>query len=593
MMRTNTLLAALLCCSALVAQVPNDACSGAIAIGCGQSLDGNTDSATVDTVAFCGTGIEAAGVWYTFTGTGAYISVTTCSGASYDTRLNVYSGSCGNLVCVDGNDDDAQCNLLSTVNFQSVNGTTYYILVQGYDGETGDFTLTIECPTCPPAEDVFISPSDVEAFVFFDPLGATGFTIEHGPTGFTLGTGTLTSGTIGVDGPPVNITGLNDSTDYDLYITLDCGLGGLSAADGPHAFTTLELPPPANAFCADALPIVCGDTLDGTTEGSIVSIAPECGSANVNTAGVWYYLVGDGDEVTLSTCNDANFDSKISVFAGNCNALTCVAGNDDGPVCNNNTSVTTFVAELGVSYWVLVHGYNGAVGNFSLSASCNPPCSPALANDDCDSPTVLVPQPIDQCAPTVATLVCAYASPLPNPGCDPFENVNDAWFVFNTGLQTEHTIITALGDATTLSVALYEACSEPDYIACFTDSIGEYTFSGLDAGTDYFIRVWNGGGVEAGDFTICVETALPDGVVESGFAQVQMYPTPTRNELNIVGLPNEVKTLNIVDLAGRRASQVANVPGALMRLDVAGLAPGIYMLTADAGVPVGRFVVER
>lgn len=68
---------------------------------------------------------------------------------------------------------------------------------------------------------------------------------------------------------------------------------------------------------------------------------------------------------------------------------------------------------------------------------------------------------------------------------------------------------------------------------------------------------------------------------------------PARSELTVLGLPNEVHALNILDLSGRRVAQVANVPGMLLRLDVGGLAPGSYLLTADAGIPVGRFVVER
>ncbi|MBK9194352.1 MAG: T9SS type A sorting domain-containing protein [Flavobacteriales bacterium] len=580
----------------LVGSAQNDDCAGALAIACGQSIAGNTDSAAVDTVPFfCGTGIEAAGIWYTFTGDGGYMNATTCNANGYDTRINVYSGSCGSLACVGGNDDAQFCDLASTVTFLSTNGSTYYILVQGYDGETGDFTLTLNCTACPVAQNVSVSPSNDEVFIDWTSLLPGDFSVEYGPAGFALGTGAVASGTIGTDGPPVNITGLADSTEYDYYITLDCGSGNVSLASGPYTFTTLDLAPPANAFCADALTIACGDSLDGTTVNSIVTPAPECGSANVNTAGVWYSFTGNGQEVTLSTCGNTNYDSKIGVYTGPCTGLVCIAGNDDGPNCPGNSSITTFVSELGIQYLVLVHGYNGATGNFTLIMSCEAPCSPSLANDDCDAATALTTQPIGQCAPVVATLVCAYASPLPNPGCDPYENVNDAWFMFNTGNEASHTIITTLGDAATLNLALYTACSEPQYIQCFTDSVGPFNFTGLDLNTDYLVRIWNGGGTEAGDFTICDEAAIPDAIGESTSADVLVYPVPAADEVFITGLPAAIDVLLITDLAGRIVAQMGAPRSDLVRLDVSRLAAGTYMLKAvdaDATI-IARFAVQR
>lgn len=574
----------------------NDACADAITITCGQSIAGNTDAATLDTVpGFCGTGIEAAGIWYTFVGNGGFMNVTTCGAASYDTRLNVYTGPCGSLGCAGGNDDAPLCDLTSTVTFSTAVGTTYYILVQGYNGETGDFTLTLNCTDCPVAQDVFASPSDVEAYVYWTSLLPGDFTVEYGPDGFVLGTGNTITGTIGVDGPPVNIAGLTAGTDYDYYVTLDCGGGNSSLASGPYGFSTLADPPPANAFCADAIVINCGDSLEGTTTGSIFTAAPACGSAYVNTVGVWYTFTGTGQEVTLGTCGTATYDTKISVFSGSCTGLTCVAGNDDGPNCPGVTSLTTFLGEVGVDYLVLVHGYDGATGDFTLVMACGAPCAPGLSNDDCDAATLLTTQPIGQCNPTVATLVCAYASPLPNPGCDPYENVNDAWFMFNTGNEEDHTIITTLGDAATLSIALYTACSEPDFIECFTDSIGAFNFNDLDLNTDYLVRIWNGGGSEAGDFTICDEAAIPDAVVENASNRVRIHPVPASDELFVAGLPRTTEQLIITDLSGRVIARMGVPTSDLVRLDVSRLSAGTYLLkSVEAGASIiARFVVHR
>lgn len=120
----------------------NDDCSGAIAITCNTPVSGNTSFATADASAiFCGTSVDAPGLWYTVVGNGNPITADLCTGTGFDSKINVYSGDCSNLVCETGNDDF--CGLQSSATWNSVDGVTYYILVQGYFGAVGNFTLTV------------------------------------------------------------------------------------------------------------------------------------------------------------------------------------------------------------------------------------------------------------------------------------------------------------------------------------------------------------------------------------------------------------------------------------------------------------------
>lgn len=129
----------------------NDPCSGAIAVACGDTISGSTIYATPDPEApFCGTTPQSNGVWYTLVGDGSFVTLSLCSGTDYDSKLNVYTGSCGSFTCVAGNDDF--CGLQSQVTFQSVNGTTYYILVNGFTASNGNFTMSVTCEF-PPAYD--------------------------------------------------------------------------------------------------------------------------------------------------------------------------------------------------------------------------------------------------------------------------------------------------------------------------------------------------------------------------------------------------------------------------------------------------------
>jgi hypothetical protein len=38
-----------------------------------------------------------------------------------------------------------------------------------------------------------------------------------------------------------------------------------------------------------------------------------------------------------STCNNANFDTEIHIYTGNCGSLTEIACNDDTGGCSSNT----------------------------------------------------------------------------------------------------------------------------------------------------------------------------------------------------------------------------------------------------------------
>lgn len=128
----------------------NDLCENAIAITCDTTLLGSTLEATTIGAplgTFCGTNVSAAGIWYTIIGNGGPIILSTCSPATnYDTRIHVFSGSCGSFICVNGNDDAspvcASNSLASELSFMSNFGATYFVYVSGFGGATGNFELT-------------------------------------------------------------------------------------------------------------------------------------------------------------------------------------------------------------------------------------------------------------------------------------------------------------------------------------------------------------------------------------------------------------------------------------------------------------------
>lgn len=132
------------------------------------------------------------------------------------------------------------------------------------------------------------------------------------------------------------------------------------------------LPVPANDTCGGAIEVFCGDTISGSTfTASFDNTAPAC-NYTVDAPGVWYSIVGDNSLVTLSLCNGTTYDSKIHVYTGDCTALTCVTDDDDfcgfaGP------SQVSFTAQTGVTYYILVNGYIGSLGDFVFTVQCDTP----------------------------------------------------------------------------------------------------------------------------------------------------------------------------------------------------------------------------
>ncbi|GGG43020.1 T9SS type A sorting domain-containing protein [Bizionia arctica] len=117
----------------------NDLCVNAEIVYCGDVINGSTISAT-------DTGNNASNdVWYSLAGTtdGEEISISLC-GSDFDTYLRVFD-ACSGTEVVSNDDDfcDGSIAVQSAVTFTSDGTSTYYIMVEGYSSNNGNFVLTV------------------------------------------------------------------------------------------------------------------------------------------------------------------------------------------------------------------------------------------------------------------------------------------------------------------------------------------------------------------------------------------------------------------------------------------------------------------
>jgi hypothetical protein len=117
----------------------------------------------------------------------------------------------------------------------------------------------------------------------------------------------------------------------------------------------------------------------------------ECGQALDFGGGYYYSVAGTGTMINATTCFETtDFDTQLTVYAGPCKNLQCITGNDnlggesiqDDSLglnrelldsgfsdfrCSSLASSVSWESEVGVVYFVYVHGFSGAFGNFTLS----------------------------------------------------------------------------------------------------------------------------------------------------------------------------------------------------------------------------------
>jgi subtilisin-like proprotein convertase family protein len=403
----------------------NDDCAAAIALSCGDVVTGSTLGASEDGPAgdcVNPANSTAADVWYTVSGTGYNISASLC-GSGYDTKIAVFTGDCGALVCVGGN-DDAICSGVfsaqSEITFSSTLGVTYYIRVHGFGGSTGDYILTLECADCngdfggtatldcngvcsggntgvvaansvtldmtdqfddgwndatyqiydnsDALNPVLILSGDLDNAASGDGTGI-GQDILCLPNGcylFTVGGGEYDEEIgwtlTGVDGGPLS-GGAPESVAFSIN-TVSCDIAGCT---DPEAVNYDPAATVSDGSCVFA-PVndLCSGAIavscgDVVSGTTIGASATDAPAGPVSISeGVWYSIVGTGGDFTVSTCSAYGFDTEISVSEGSCGSLTWVGGNDD--FCGLGSEYT-FTSVAGTTYFIYVGDYSTDLTN--------------------------------------------------------------------------------------------------------------------------------------------------------------------------------------------------------------------------------------
>ncbi|MEL7424996.1 MAG: T9SS type A sorting domain-containing protein [Bacteroidota bacterium] len=242
---------------------------------------------------------------------------------------------------------------------------------------------------------------------------------------------------------------------------------------------------------------------DGVTAFSTIGFSgsneSSCGGTGDTADGWFIYTASCTGDVTVSTCNDANFDTTLSIFDGCLGSeLNC---NDDFLGCVDNTSETTFAATSGTQYWVRIAGWSGATGTGNITIECD------VGNDDCGS------------ALTVSDGTTAFSTigftGSNESSCAGSGDTADGWYVYTASCTGDVTVSTCSDASFDTSLSAFDGCGGTE-LACNDDTVGcsgntsEITFSAT-AGTQYWIRIAGfSGATGTGNLTISCSPANDD-----------------------------------------------------------------------------------
>ncbi|MDP5077905.1 MAG: hypothetical protein NWQ19_07415, partial [Nonlabens sp.] len=220
-----------------------DTCATALPISLtsGNMVGTINGTAITQNCADTSTNLGTAAEWYQFTATATgtlNLNSDIPGNASDDTRVSIYTGTCGALTCVGGNDDISASNYLTDVTINVTSGTVYTIAWDNrWNPASFTFNATFTPVACPSPTNLGITDfTTTTSTIAWDAVGD--YEVEYGEFPYTQGN--VVGGTVvNVTGTNTyQLTGLTPGVAYNVFVRQNCGTDGFSTATEGFAGTS-------------------------------------------------------------------------------------------------------------------------------------------------------------------------------------------------------------------------------------------------------------------------------------------------------------------------------------------------------------------
>ncbi|PIF44972.1 putative secreted protein (Por secretion system target) [Chryseobacterium sp. 52] len=407
-------------------------------------------------------------------------------------------------------------------------------------------------------------------------------------TSSTAPTAASTPNATAITGTSYVINNAVAGTLYYAWVRSRCSANDQSSWIGSVTFALV----PTNDDCGTAVgltvnpDLACAATTAGNTVGATNSNVPVGTCSGTPDDDVWYSFVATSTlhTVTLSNVVSTGSISSTSlytqVFSGACGALASVQ-------CGtaNTTNVSGLTA--GQTYYVRVYNSNGAGYNNSFNICIGTPPPPPV-NDVCSGAIALTVGGTFNTHSIVGTNVSATTDGTTT--CQT-SRANNVWYSVvvpaSGSVTVETAAVTGSGFIDSVLSAHTGVCGSlvsagcNDDVSAGTNNFSKVTLTGQTPGSTIYFSVWrysSGAGVD-GQFQISAYDAslLATSEVSGAKNDLKVYPNPFADVLNISDI-SKVKSVSIVDLAGRLVKTIDNPSSALQLGD---LKQGLYLVTLN------------
>lgn len=496
-------------------------------------------------------------------------------------------------------------------------------------------TLIADCPTCLAPTDLLVenlTDTSVDLSWTDNNMPASPeYTVEFGPLGFELGTGTIETG---ITTASLALTGLDVGTEFEFYVTSNCAIDDSSLTVGPIGFTTLA--PPGDCFYTLEMNDSFGDGWNGATmdvlrNGALVlnnvSIADDPNASGAQ--GVLTFEILPGDDITTVFEEPGGFPGEISYRILDANLMEVGTGTPDAnietgtitaecPTCfipldlaagnftpsSVDLSWTMPMAAFGYNWEIqdvgvaqgepgaiaigstLVDTFDTAIGDFIDGNMYTFYIQAGCTTDDFSEYVSLdflyfIPPPNDDCENAIE-IFCGetVTGATTNAGDSGGNGAGDVFYTYTPEDSAQDVVISLCDGGTDYDSLLRvfdDDCDLISTVALNDDSCGfqsEVSFFAAE-GTTYTIMV-EGFGANVGNYSLAISCETNLSVEDSEFNNFSFYPNPASSRINL----NTQQSIEQVTIFNMLGQQVLNqkIGVANTQLDVSALSAGNYIM---------------